>query len=64
MLVLKRTAGGEFIISHGGEELRIKVVEILKHTVRIGFEGSKSFDIVRPDAEKRETESNFEKTEK
>lgn len=50
MLVVKRERGRKVVIRHRGEELILVVVRTQRGSVRLGFEASKSFDIIRDEA--------------
>jgi len=58
MLVLTRSAGNKLFIEHEGETLEMVIVKVREKEVRIGFEGSRSFNIRRDDVIKTEISGN------
>jgi sRNA-binding carbon storage regulator CsrA len=53
MLSLTRRFRQEILISHRGERLRLIVCELKGQSVRLGFEGPESFEILRDDAKQQ-----------
>jgi sRNA-binding carbon storage regulator CsrA len=53
MLVLHRKIDGVIEIRHNGETLRVVVCQFDARGVRLGFEGPRSFSVVRDDAKSR-----------
>jgi sRNA-binding carbon storage regulator CsrA len=47
MLVLSQEVGGEYVIKHGAELLRIVVRPFHGRRIKLGFEGPESFDVYR-----------------